>query len=66
VIIETPEAIAKRLGIVYNGEQERWKNTPLYMFTDKKTGSTLGTPDLTEVEAKLTEMRVKFGLGASN
>ena len=59
--VETPEKLAARLGIRFDGTQERTKGrSPLYSFTDPKTGGTLFAPDLKSVPVLLADSRLKF------
>ena len=56
------EAIAKELGVTFNGVQEGIKDIPASLtFTDTQTGSTFLARNLEEARTKLTEMRAKFG-----
>jgi|GEM_PF-4302408 len=73
---EGPEAVAKELGIKYNGLQENLKKGAdgkiirdekgdfviehLHTFTDPETGSTFVVRRLTEVPEHLSAMREKF------
>ena len=61
--LETPEGIAESLDITYNGIQEGVGDIPdNYLFTDKVTGTTFGAETLEEVESRLHEKRVEFGI----
>lgn len=63
----TGESIAKSLDIIYNGEQQRVRGqAPLYLFTDKKTGTTFSAENLSqgEVAQKLEFKRQQFAQAA--
>ncbi len=61
--VETGQAIAKELGIKFDGIQEvdkRLGEPDKMQFTDSQTGSTTYGNTLEEVRAKIDEMRQKF------
>lgn len=59
----TPDAIAESLGIRYNGLQEGTNGFPdNHLFTDNVTGTTFGVENLDDVEKRLQEKRVEFGV----
>lgn len=57
------ERIEAECGVVFNGIQERVAKSPVYLWTDTKTGSTFATfdDDLTHVQWSAVIMRAKFG-----
>lgn len=60
-LIEEFEQEGERLGIFFNGMQERINNQhPVALFTDKKTKSTFGVKPGQSVKLKLIETRGRF------
>ena len=56
----SPETVAAKLGVSYNGRQERVRGAPLYLFTDPETGSTFAVFDLKETAYRLKSKRSQF------
>jgi len=64
--ITTPQQVADSHNLIYNGMQEfppEMNYPPLFMWTDKATGSTFTSKSLepVEVKTKLQNMQAKFG-----
>ena len=55
----TPQQAADRHNLWFDGPQERPGKSPLLQFTDKTTGDTFNVQDLSEVPAKVSEIRSK-------
>ena len=60
-LIKAFEKEGKRLGLFFNGLQERINDQhPVALFTDKKTRSTFGVKPGQSVKLKLIETRERF------
>lgn len=58
---DSPETVAAKLRITYNGLQRRVKGPPLYLFNDPQTGSSFAVFDLKETAHRLKLKRSQFG-----